>query len=100
MKMSLAVQESVVSEEIMHNLDTCEVTVVGEDLDGNHESLEVDLAQVQQRGLEISSSNLGMVITGVFLFSFWKTVEHNWYWWILSDCNNGHDVNNLFTLNF
>lgn len=66
MKMFLAVQESVVSEEIMHNLDTCEVTVVGEDLDGNHESLEVDLAQVQQRGLEISSSNMGMVITGVF----------------------------------
>lgn len=65
--MSLTVQESVVSEEIVHNLDTCEVTVVGEDLDGNHESLEVDLAQVQQRGLEISSSNMGMVITGVFL---------------------------------
>ncbi|MBN3326176.1 CSTN1 protein, partial [Atractosteus spatula] len=43
------VQESVVSEEIMHNLDTC----------------EVDLALIQQRGLEMSSSNLGMIITGV-----------------------------------
>lgn len=51
----------------MHNLDMCEVTVVGDDLDGDHESLEVDLAQVQQRGLEISSSSVGMVITGVFL---------------------------------
>lgn len=48
----------------MHNLDTCEVTVVGDDLNGDHESLEVDLAQIQQRTLEMSSSNVGMVITG------------------------------------
>lgn len=54
----------MVSEEIMHNLDTCEVTVVGDDLNGDHESLEVDLAQIQQRALEMSSSNVGMVITG------------------------------------
>lgn len=57
-------QETVVSEEIMHNLDTCEVTVVGDELDGEHESLEVDMSQLQQRGLEMSSSNLGLVITG------------------------------------
>ncbi|XP_027026098.1 calsyntenin-1 isoform X2 [Tachysurus fulvidraco] len=78
------VQESVVSEEIMHNLDTCEVSVVGEDLDGNHESLEVDLAQVQQRGLEISSSNMGMVITGVNTMANYEQVLHliryrNWH---------------------
>lgn len=60
----LSVQETVVSEEIMHNLDTCEVTVVGDELDGEHESLEVDMSQLQQRGLEMSSSNLGLVITG------------------------------------
>lgn len=58
------VQETVVSEEIMHNLDTCEVTVVGDELDGEHESLEVDMSQLQQRALEMSSSNLGLVITG------------------------------------
>lgn len=58
------VQETVVSEEIMHNLDTCEVTVVGDELDGEHESLELDVSQLQQRGLEMSSSNLGLVITG------------------------------------
>ncbi len=52
------------SEEIMHNLDTCEVTVVGDELDGEHESLELDLTQLQQHGLEMSSSNLGLVITG------------------------------------
>lgn len=48
----------------MHNLDTCEVTVVGDELDGDHESLELDVSQLQQRGLEMSSSNLGLVITG------------------------------------
>lgn len=58
-------QESVVSEEIMHNLDTCEVAAVGQELDANHESLQLDLEQVQQRGLEMSSSNLGMIVTGV-----------------------------------
>lgn len=60
----LSVQETVVSEEIMHNLDTCEVTVVGDELDGEHESLEVDMSQLQQRSLEMSSSNMGLVITG------------------------------------
>lgn len=92
MKLSLAVQESVVSEEIMHNLDTCEVSVVGEDLDGNHESLEVDLAQVQQRGLEISSSNMGMVIIGV-CFSKKKKIKYQ-----KSDYDNGHNIN--FSLAF
>lgn len=48
----------------MHNLDTCEVTVVGDELDGEHESLELDVSQLQQHGLEMSSSNLGLVITG------------------------------------
>lgn len=48
----------------MHNLDTCEVTVVGDELDGEHEGLEVDMSQLQQRALEMSSSNLGLVITG------------------------------------
>lgn len=57
----------------MHNLDTCEVTVVGDDLDREHESLEVDQSQLQQRALEMSSSNLGLVITGTrhsTLFTF------------------------------
>ncbi|XP_017342382.2 calsyntenin-1 isoform X1 [Ictalurus punctatus] len=103
------VQESVVSEEIMHNLDTCEVTVVGEDLDGNHESLEVDLAQVQQRGLEISSSNMGMVITGVNTMANYEQVLHliryrNWHTEALFDrkfklvCSelNGRYISNDF----
>lgn len=49
----------------MHNLDTCEVTVVGDELDAEHEGLEVDMSQLQQHGLEMSSSRLGLVITGM-----------------------------------
>ncbi|XP_076874575.1 calsyntenin-1 isoform X2 [Brachyhypopomus gauderio] len=103
------VQETVVSEEIMHNLDTCEVTVVGDDLDGEHESVEVDLAQVQQRGLEVSSTNVGMVITGVNTMANYEQVLHliryrNWHTEALFDrkfkliCSelNGRYISNDF----
>lgn len=59
-----AVQESLVSEEIVHDLDTCEVTVEGEELNREQESLEVDTAHLQQKGIEVSSSDLGVVFTG------------------------------------
>uniref|UniRef100_A0A667WFV5 Calsyntenin-1 n=1 Tax=Myripristis murdjan TaxID=586833 RepID=A0A667WFV5_9TELE len=103
------VQETVVSEEIMHNLDTCEVTAVGDELDGEHESLEVDLAQLQQRGLEMSSSNLGLVITGVNTMANYEQVLHlirykNWHTEALFDrkfklvCSelNGRYISNDF----
>lgn len=61
----------------MHNLDTCEVTAVGDELDGEHESLEVDMSQLQQHGLEMSSSNLGLVITGTELF---KLAHSSGFW--------------------
>ncbi|XP_036386537.1 calsyntenin-1-like isoform X4 [Megalops cyprinoides] len=102
-------QESVVSEEVMHNLDTCEVTVVGEELDGQRESLEVDLAQIQQRGLEMSSSNLGLIITGVNTMATYEEVLHliryrNWHTEALFDrkfklvCSelNGRYISNNF----
>ncbi|XP_076019571.1 calsyntenin-1 isoform X1 [Genypterus blacodes] len=103
------VQETVVSEEIMHNLDTCEVTVVGDELDGEHESLEVDMSQLQQRSLEMSSSNLGLVITGVNTMSNYEQVLHlirykNWHTEALFDrkfkmvCSelNGRYISNDF----
>lgn len=52
------------SEEIVHDLDTCEVTVEGEELNHEQESLEVDMARLQQKGIEVSSSELGMTFTG------------------------------------
>uniref|UniRef100_A0A8C5PGJ1 Calsyntenin-1 n=1 Tax=Leptobrachium leishanense TaxID=445787 RepID=A0A8C5PGJ1_9ANUR len=70
------VQESLVSEEIMHNLDTCEVGVVGDELNSNQESLQVDLTHLQQKGLEISNSNLGMIISGVETMANYEEVLH------------------------
>uniref|UniRef100_A0A8C5NH23 Calsyntenin-1 n=1 Tax=Gouania willdenowi TaxID=441366 RepID=A0A8C5NH23_GOUWI len=103
------VQETVVSEEIMHNLDTCEVTVVGDELDGEHEGLEVDMSQLLQRSLEMSSSNLGLVITGVNTMANYEQVLHlirykNWHTEALFDrkfklvCSelNGRYISNDF----
>ncbi|XP_054857180.1 calsyntenin-1 isoform X2 [Eublepharis macularius] len=103
------VQESLVSEEIMHNLDTCEVTVVGEELNQEQESLEVDLVRLQQKGMEMSSSNLGVIITGVDTMASYEEVLHliryrNWHAVALFDrkfklvCSelNGRYVSNEF----
>uniref|UniRef100_A0A8C9WZL4 Calsyntenin-1 n=1 Tax=Sander lucioperca TaxID=283035 RepID=A0A8C9WZL4_SANLU len=100
---------SLVSEEIMHNLDTCEVTVVGDELDGEHEGLEVDMSQLQQHSLEMSSSNLGLVITGVNTMANYEQVLHlirykNWHTEALFDrkfklvCSelNGRYISNDF----
>uniref|UniRef100_A0A8C8I9W9 Calsyntenin-1 n=1 Tax=Oncorhynchus tshawytscha TaxID=74940 RepID=A0A8C8I9W9_ONCTS len=104
-----AERDTVVSEEIMHNLDTCEVTALGDELDGEHETLEVDQAQVQQRGLEMTSSNLGLVLTGVNTMANYEQVLHlirykNWHTEALFDrkfklfCSelNGRYISNDF----
>ncbi|XP_061689869.1 calsyntenin-1 isoform X3 [Syngnathoides biaculeatus] len=103
------VQETVVSEEIMHNLDTCEVNVVGDELDAEHEGLEVDMDELQQRSLEMSSSHLGLVITGVNTMANYEQVLHlirykNWHTDVLFDrkfklvCSelNGRYISNDF----
>uniref|UniRef100_A0A6Q2XFQ2 Calsyntenin-1 n=1 Tax=Esox lucius TaxID=8010 RepID=A0A6Q2XFQ2_ESOLU len=104
-----ASEGTVVSEEIMHNLDTCEVTAMGEELDGEHETLELDQSQVQQHGLEITSSNLGLVLTGVNTMANYEQVLHlirykNWHTEALFDrkfklvCSelNGRYISNDF----
>lgn len=48
----------------MHDLDTCEVTVESEELNPEQESLEVDMARLQHKGIEVSRSDLGVVFTG------------------------------------
>ncbi|KAM6336725.1 LOW QUALITY PROTEIN: calsyntenin-1 [Alca torda] len=103
------VQESLVSEEIMHNLDTCEVTVLGEELNQEQESLEIDMTRLQQKGIEMSSSSLGMIITGVDTMASYEEVLHliryrNWHTVSLFDrkfklvCSelNGRYVSNEF----
>ncbi|GCB59773.1 hypothetical protein scyTo_0012587 [Scyliorhinus torazame] len=70
------VQESMVSEEIMHNLDTCEVSVVGDELNSEQESFEVDPSQLRQRSMEMSNSSTGMTITGVDTMSSYEEMLH------------------------
>nr|KAF6443380.1 calsyntenin 1 [Molossus molossus] len=70
------VQESLVSEEIVHDLDTCEVTVQGEELNPEQESLEVDMARLQHKGMEVSSSDLGVIFTGVDTMASYEEVLH------------------------
>lgn len=48
----------------MHDLDTCEVTVEGDELNPEQEGLEVDMARLQHKGIEMSSSDLGVIFTG------------------------------------
>nr|KAF6377603.1 calsyntenin 1 [Myotis myotis] len=70
------VQESLVSEEIVHDLDTCEVTVEGEELNPEQESLEVDMARLQHKGIEVSRSDLGVVFTGVDTMASYEEALH------------------------
>ncbi|XP_059808252.1 calsyntenin-1 isoform X4 [Hypanus sabinus] len=71
-----AVQESVISEEIMHNLDMCEISVLGDELNAEQESFDVDQSQLRQRGMEVSNSSTGMTITGVDTMSNYEEMLH------------------------
>ncbi|XP_026375677.2 calsyntenin-1 isoform X4 [Ursus arctos] len=103
------VQESLVSEEIVHDLDTCEVTVDGDELNPAQESLEVDAARLQQKGIAVSASDLGTVFTGVDTMASYEEVlrllrYRNWHTQSLLDrkfkliCSelNGRYVSNEF----
>ncbi|XP_054435769.1 calsyntenin-1 isoform X4 [Pteronotus mesoamericanus] len=103
------VQESLVSEEVVHDLDTCEVTVEGEELNPEQESLEVDAAHLQPRGMEVSRSDLGVTFTGVDTMASYEEVlrllrYRNWHSRSLLDrkfklvCSelNGRYVSNEF----
>ncbi|XP_034358984.1 calsyntenin-1 isoform X3 [Arvicanthis niloticus] len=105
------VQESLVSEEIAHDLDTCEVTVEGEELNPEQERLEVDVARLQQKGIEVSHSDLGVVFTGVETMASYEEALHllryrNWHTRSLLDrkfkliCSelNGRYLSNEFTV--
>ncbi|XP_072888341.1 calsyntenin-1 isoform X3 [Hemitrygon akajei] len=71
-----AVQESVISEEIMHNLDMCEISVLGDELNAEQESFDVDQSQLRQRGMEMSNSSTGMTITGVDTMANYEEMLH------------------------
>lgn len=53
------------SDEIVHNLDGCEISLVGDDLDSEREYLLLDGALLQQRGLELVNTSAYLTITGM-----------------------------------
>nr|XP_004668710.1 calsyntenin-3 isoform X2 [Jaculus jaculus] len=59
------VMDTRMSDEIVHNLDGCEISLVGDDLDPERESLLLDLASLQQRGLELTNTSAYLTIAGV-----------------------------------
>lgn len=52
------------SDEIVHNLDGCEISLVGDDLDPEWESLLLDASSWQQRGLELTNTSAYLTIAG------------------------------------
>lgn len=48
----------------MHNLDGCEISLVGDDLDPEWESLLLDASSWQQRGLELTNTSAYLTIAG------------------------------------
>ncbi|EPY89777.1 calsyntenin-3 isoform 1 [Camelus ferus] len=59
------VTDTRMSDEIVHNLDGCEISLVGDDLDPERESLLLDTASLQQRGLELTNTSAYLTIAGV-----------------------------------
>ncbi|XP_074857860.1 calsyntenin-3 [Carettochelys insculpta] len=59
------VTDTRMSDEIVHNLDGCEISLVGDDLDLEKEYLILDGAFLQQRGLELINTSAYFTITGV-----------------------------------
>lgn len=64
------------SDEIVHNLDGCEISLIGEELDPEREYLLLDGASLQQRGLELMNTSAYLTVTGMHhlnsFFSFWR----------------------------
>ncbi|EAW88676.1 calsyntenin 3 [Homo sapiens] len=59
------VTDTRMSDEIVHNLDGCEISLVGDDLDPERESLLLDTTSLQQRGLELTNTSAYLTIAGV-----------------------------------
>jgi hypothetical protein len=62
--LSYPVTDTRMSDEIVHNLDGCEISLVGDDLDPERESLLLDMASLQQRGLELTNTSAYLTIAG------------------------------------
>ncbi|MEQ2289892.1 Calsyntenin-2, partial [Ameca splendens] len=54
-----------VLEEIIHNLDYCDILVLGEELNPKQESLQLQLSSLLGKHLDATNSTSGMSIYGV-----------------------------------
>ncbi|KAM7337133.1 hypothetical protein ACRRTK_003252 [Alexandromys fortis] len=76
--------KSSVLEEMLHNLDFCDILVLGGDLDPRHECLELNHSELHQRHLDATNSTAGYSIYGVGSMSRYEQVLHhlryrNWH---------------------
>ncbi|XP_015726698.1 calsyntenin-2 [Coturnix japonica] len=74
----------VVLEEMLHNLDFCDVLVTGAELDPEHECLELDRTELQGKHLDATNSTAGYSIYGVDTIHNYEQVlqqirYRNWY---------------------
>lgn len=65
------VKKPVELEEVLHNLDFCDILVSGAELDPEQECLELDHAVLQGKHLDATNSTAGYSIYGMFVdFAF------------------------------
>ncbi|NWT23761.1 CSTN2 protein, partial [Cardinalis cardinalis] len=105
------VNKQVVVEEMLHNLDFCDVLVIGAELDPEQECLELDRGELQGKHLDATNSTAGYSIYGVdSMFSYEQVLRQlryrNWGTSATSDrkfrvkCSelNGRYTSNEFNL--
>ncbi|OXB71213.1 UNVERIFIED_CONTAM: hypothetical protein H355_009447, partial [Colinus virginianus] len=101
----------VVLEEMLHNLDFCDVLVSGAELDPEQECLELDRSELQGKHLDATNSTAGYSIYGVDTMHNYEQVlqrirYRNWYTSATFErkfrikCSelNGHYTSNEFNL--
>ncbi|XP_006158232.1 calsyntenin-2 [Tupaia chinensis] len=66
--------KSAVLEEMLHNLDFCDILVLGGDLDPRQECLELNHSELHQRHLDATNSTAGYSIYGVGSMSRYEQV--------------------------
>nr|CAC14887.1 calsyntenin-2 [Mus musculus] len=76
--------KSAVLEEMLHNLDFCDILVLGGDLDPRQECLELNHSELHQRHLDATNSTAGYSIYGVGSMNRYEQVLHhlryrNWH---------------------
>ncbi|NXX29572.1 CSTN2 protein, partial [Nicator chloris] len=105
------VNKQVVVEEMLHNLDFCDVLVIGAELDPEQECLELDRGELEGKHLDATNSTAGYSIYGVdSMFSYEQVLRQlryrNWGTSATSDrkfrvkCSelNGRYTSNEFNL--